>query len=157
MMQEEIESYERRSPSWGIIDGSVSVSASMLVALLIHSCHSCAGVWLIGYLKETSDKSAGLVVVATLLLFPTAAVIYGGVHLFFAAKEAFERRQRKLRVAAQEAGLQEGRKEGRKEGLQEGRKEERERISLALEQRGITITPEIARILEDNSDADAGS
>ena len=113
MMQEEMRSDERRSLSWGFIDGSVSVSASMLVALLIHSCHSCAGVWFIGFLKDTSDKSAGLVVVATLLLFPTAAVIYGGVNLFFAAKEAFERRQRKLRVAAQEAGRQEGRQEGR--------------------------------------------
>ena len=143
-MQEEMGSDERRSLSWGFIDGSVSVSASMLVALLIHGCHSCADVWFIGYLKETSDKSAGLVVVATLLLFPTAAVIYGGVHLFFAAKEAFERRQRKLRLAAQEAGRQ------------AGRQEERERIGQAVEaltERGAPITQqEIARILEDESE-----
>ena len=32
--------------------------------------------------------------------------------MFFAAKEAFERKQRKLREAAREAGLQEGRQEG---------------------------------------------
>ena len=114
----------------------------MLLAVLINYCQSCNGIWLIGFLKELSDKNAGLIVVATLLLFPTATVIYGGVHVFFAAKEAFERRQRKLREAAREAGLEEGR--------QEGRKEERKRISQELERQGI-ITPEIARILESDS------
>ena len=43
-----------------------------------------------------------------------------------------------------EAGLQEGR--------EEGRNQERKRISQALERQGITITPEIARILEDESE-----
>ena len=37
-------------------------------------------------------------------------------------------------------------------GLQEGRQEERARIGKALERKGITITPEIARILEDESE-----
>ena len=129
-----------RGPLWGFADGSLSISGSMLLSVLINYCQSCNGVWLLGFLKDLSDKNAGLIVVATLLLFPTAAVIYGGVHLFFAAKEAFERRQRRLREAAHEAGLA--------EGQQEGRKEERKRISQALEQQGIDITPEIARILE---------
>ena len=143
---------DRRSPAWGFADGSLAVSGSMLLAVLINYCQSCNGIWLIGFLKELTDKSAGLIVVATLLLFPTAVVIYGGARMFFAAKEAFERRQRKLRQAAMEAGLQEGREEGRKEGHKEGRKQERERISQALEQQGIAITPEIARILEDESE-----
>ena len=139
---------DRRSPAWGFADGSLAVSGSMLLAVLINYCQSCTGIWLIAFLKELTDKSAGLIVVATLLLFPTAVIIYGGVRMFFAAKEAFERRQRKLRQAAMEAGLQEGREAGRKEG----RKQERERISQALEQQGIAITPEIARILEDESE-----
>ena len=139
---------DRRPPTWGFADGSLSVSGSMLLAVLINYCQSCDGIWLIGFLKELSDKSAGLIVVATLLLFPTAVAVYGGVHLFFAAKEAFERRQRKLREAAREAGLEEGRQEGR----QEGQREERKHIGQAVEalrRRGVSITQEeIARILE---------
>ena len=135
---------ETRAPSWGFVDGSVSVSVSMLLAVLINYCQSCNGVWLVGFLKELSDKNAGLIVVATLLLFPSSTVIYGGAHLFFAAKEAFERKQRKLRQAAREAGLE--------EGLQEGQKQERKRIGqavAALTERGEPITQEeIARILE---------
>ena len=139
---------ERRGPVWGFADGSLSVSGSMLLAVLINYCQSCNGIWLLGFLKELTDKSAGLIVVATLLLFPTAVVVYGGVHLFFAAKEAFERKQRKLREAAQEAGFQEGR--------QEGQRAERKRIGQAVEaltQRGEPITQEeIARILEGDSE-----
>ena len=120
----------RRSPIWGFVDGSISVSGSMLLAVLIHHCQSCNGIWLIGFVKELTDKSAGLIVVATLLLFPTAVAVYGGVHLFFAAKEAVEKRER-----------------------EKGRKEERERIRQAivqvLEERGILLPDEeIARILD---------
>ena len=139
---------ERRGPVWSFADGSLSVSGSMLLAVLINYCQSCNGIWLLGFLKELTDKSAGLIVVATLLLFPTAVVVYGGVRMFFAAKEAFERKQRKLREAAQEAGFQEGR--------QEGRNQERKRIGQAVEaltQRGEPITQEeITRILESESD-----
>ena len=116
----------------------------MLLAVLINYCHSCNGIWLIGFLKELSDKNAGMIVVATLLLFPTAVAIYGGVHVFFAAKEAFERKQRKLRQAAREAGLE------------EGQQKERKRIGQAVEaltERGVPITQEeIARILEGESE-----
>ena len=135
---------DSRSPVWGFADGSLSVSGSMLLAVLINYCQSCNDIWLIGFLKELTDKSAGLIVVATLLLFPTAVVIYGGGRMFFAAKEAHERRQRQLRQAAMEAGLREGR--------EQGRKQERDRIGQALEQQGIAITPEIARILKDESE-----
>lgn len=131
-----MEDEERRNLPWGLVDGSISVSGSMLLAVLINSCQSCNGIWLVGFFKELSDKNAGMIVVATLLLFPTAIVIFGGVNLFFAAKEAFERRQRRLRAAAQQAGLE--------QGLEQGRQEERERIGQALERRGIATTPEIA-------------
>ena len=134
---------DRRGPLWGFADGSLSISGSMLLSVLINHCQSCNGVWLLGFLKELSNKNDGLIVVATLLLFPVATVIYGGIRMFFAAKEAFERKQRKLREAAREAGLQ--------EGQQQGRQEERKRIGRALADQGITITPEIARILNDES------
>ena len=56
--------------------------------------------------------------------------------MWFAAKEAVEKKAME---------------KGRLVGLQEGRKEERKRISQALERQGIAITPEIARILDDDS------
>ena len=38
-----------------------------------------------------------------------------------------------------------------KKAMEKGRLAERKRISQAFERQGITITPEIARILEDDS------
>ena len=124
---------DRRGLIWGFVDGSISVSGSMLLAVLINYCQSCNGVWILGFLKGLTDKSAGLIVVATLLLFPTALVVYGGLKMWFAAKEAVERTAR-----------------------EKGRREERQRIgqsiSRELERRGISLSEEeIARILEDNS------
>ena len=139
---------EHRILPWGLVDGSISVSGSMLLAVLINHCQFCEGIWLIGFLKELSGKNAGLIVVATLLLFPTALLIYGGLKMWFAAKAAVERRQRELRQAAREAGLEEGR--------QEGQQQERKRIGQAVEaltERGVPITQEeIARILEGESE-----
>ena len=137
---------------WGLVDGSLSVSGSMLLAVLINNCHSCADIRVIGpfleVLKDLSDKNAGVIVLGTLLLFPTTLTFYGGLKMWFAAKEAVEKK-------AMEKGRQVGLQEGRAEGLQEGRKEERKRIGqavAALKQRGEPITPEeISRILEDDS------
>ena len=64
--------------------------------------------------------------------------------MIFAAKEAVERR-------AMEKGRKVGLEEGRQEGLQEGRQEERERIAKALEQHGVEIPPEVARLLARES------
>ncbi len=57
--------------------------------------------------------------------------------MFFAAKEAVEKRARER---------------GRREGVQEGRREERERISKALEQRGVPLTPEQVKALNGDSE-----
>jgi hypothetical protein len=125
----------------------------MLVAVLINKCHSCSGIWILEFLKELSDKNAGMIVLATLLLFPTSLFIFGGTNLFFAAKDAFERRQRKALEAARKVARQEGLQEGLQEGRLEGQTVERERISQTinqtLEQRGISLTAEeISKILE---------
>ena len=103
----------------------------MLLAVLVNACDSCGGIWLIGLLKRLSDKDAGLIVVATLLLFPTAVVTYGGLRMWFAAKEAVEKR-----------------------AMERGQQRERERVgrllSQALERRGIALPEdEIAQILAD--------
>lgn len=97
--------------------------------MLINNCHSCAEVRVIGpfleILKDLSDKNAGVIVLGTLLLFPTTLTFYGGLKMWFAAKEAVE-----------------------KKAMEKGRLAERKRIEQAFERQGITITPEMARILE---------
>ena len=130
-----------RSPVWGFVDGAISVSGSMLLAALVNACDSCGGIWLIGSLKGLSDKDAGLIVVATLLLFPTAVVTYGGLRMWFAAKEAVEKK-------AMERGREQGLEQGREQGLEQGHQEERERVRRSMKERGIP-DEEIAQILAD--------
>lgn len=135
-----MESGPGRSPTWLMADGAASISASMLVAVLINAIPSLAGVWGFAFLQELSNKQDGLIVVATLLLLPTSFIVYGVSQVIFAAKEAVERRAME---------------KGRKVGLEEGRQEERERILRELERSGVEIPPEaarrIAREYEDRS------
>ena len=86
--------------------------------------------------------------------------------MFFAAKEAVERRAtRKGRIEGRAEGIVEGRVEGRVEGIvegraegivegiEEGRRAERERIARMLAEYGVAVSPELARKLNDSSDA----
>lgn len=93
----------------------------------------------LGFLKGLTEKDDGVIILATLLLFPTTVALYGVLQMWFAAKEAVEKK-----AAAR----------GRREGVQEGRQEERERIKQVLISRGITPPPEIDRPPADGSDAD---
>ena len=127
-----MESSPGRSPSWLMADGAASISASMLVAVLLNVIPSLAGLWGFAFLQELTNKQDGMIVVATLLLLPTSFIVYGVSQVIFAAKEAVERRAME---------------KGRKVGLEEGRQEERERIAQALKQQGVEIPPELARIL----------
>ncbi len=127
-----------RSSSWLMADGAASISASMLVAVLINVIPSLAGLWGLGFLQELTNKQDGMIVVATLLLLPTSFVVYGVSQVIFAAKEAVEKRAME---------------KGRKVGLEEGRQEERERIAQALEQHGVEIPPEVARLLARESES----
>lgn len=105
----------------------------MLVAVVISKCQACAGLWGIGFPKGLTEKNDGLIILGTLLLFPTTVALYGVLQMWFAAKEAVQKR------AAER---------GRREGIQT----ERERIKRALASRGITPPPEIASILADESE-----
>ena len=129
---------------WRFFDGSVSISVSMLLAVLVDSCGLCARLPLLSLLASLTERENGIIIVATLLLFPTAAALYGGFTVFFAAKEAVERR-------AKEKGREEGRQEGRQEGLQagikEGRQAERERVNKVLAEAGVVLTPELVKKL----------
>ena len=120
---------------WRFFDGSIAISASMLMAVLLRGCVGCDGLPVLGQLHRMTDWDNGVIIVATLLLFPSAAMMYGGMKLYFAAREAV-------------------RKEFREKGRQEGQKAERERIKRVLSERGVPLTPEQVEILARESETD---
>ena len=122
---------------WRFFDGAVSISISMLVAVLVSDCALCGQLPALGWLKGLTEREDGIIIVATLLLFPTTAALYGGFKVFFAAKEAVEKKARAKWKA---------------EGKAEGRKEERERIRRELAAQGIPLTPEQVAILTRESE-----
>ena len=85
---------DRNRSLWRFFDGAASVSASMALAVALNSCVSCDGLPLLGYLYELTNQEDGVIITGTLLLFPATAALYGGFKLFFAAKEAVERKAR---------------------------------------------------------------
>ena len=137
---------------WRFFDGSVAISASTLLAILLRGCVGCGGLPVLGYLHMLTGWDDGVIIVATLLLFPAAATLYGGAAVFFAAREAV---QNHYRERGRQEGLQEGRQKGLQEGQKAGQKAERERIRKEAAERGIAITPELARILAGESEASA--
>ena len=147
-----------RAP-WRTFDGSIAVSFSMLLSALLKLWKGAAGWPLVGQLHQMTQWEDGVIIVATLLLFPTALALYGGFAMFFAAKEAVEKRaMERGRQVGREEGWQEGINEGLEKGVQEGREAERARISRTLAQYGVPLTPEQTRILArsdatDNPDA----
>ena len=122
---------------WRFFDGAVSISISMLVAVLVADCALCGQLPALGWLKGLTEREDGIIIVATLLLFPTTAALYGGFKVFFAAKEAVEKRARA---------------KGNAEGKVEGRKEERERIQRELAAQGMPLTPEQVAVLTRESE-----
>jgi len=116
--------------TWRFFDGSVSISVSMLLAVLVDGCTLCSRLPVLTLLKNLTEREDGIIIVATLLLFPTTAALYGGFAVFFAAKEAVERR-------------------AKAKGRQEGVQAERERINkvLAETEAGVPLTPELIRKL----------
>ena len=129
--------------SWGIVDGSVSISLSMLLAVLLHGCVSCGGWWGLGWLQELADAEAGVLVLATLLLFPTALAAFGGPKMFFLAKQQYEERRERLRQQEQA------------EIKEKGRQQARDRIRRILQQQGIEPSAEIVRLLSGESSPEA--
>lgn len=127
------ENHDGNRSIWRFFDGAVSISISMLVAVLVSDCALCVQLPALGWLKGLTEREDGIIIVATLLLFPTTAALYGGFKVFFAAKEAVEKR-------------------ARAKGKAEGRKEERERIRRELAAQGMPLTPEQVAILTRESE-----
>ena len=86
------ENHDGNRSIWRFFDGAVSISISMLVAVLVSDCALCGQLPALGWLKGLTEREDGIIIVATLLLFPTTAALYGGFKVFFAAKEAVEKR-----------------------------------------------------------------
>ena len=152
--------------SWAFVEGSISVSASVLMAHAISKCERCGGWPVIGFFKNLTEQDGGVLIAGMALLFPTAFCFYLGVKMVFAAYRDYKRWREELvarmeearRVARMEGrqegrlegrleGRQEGRQEGRLEGRQEGRLEERARLQRELQDLGISLTPETEREL----------
>ena len=121
-----------RTP-WRTFDGSIAVSFSMLLAVLLKLWKGAASWPLVGQLHQMTQWEDGVIIVATLLLFPAALALYGGFTMFFAAKEAVEKRAMER---------------GRRVGIQA----ERERISKTLAQYGVPLTPEQIKVLSGELD-----
>ena len=77
----------RRRSYWRFVDGALSVSASMWIAIGINQCAACAGWPAVDFLSVMAADPTGVIIVATALLFPTTALLYGGITMFFAARE----------------------------------------------------------------------
>ena len=104
-----MESGAGRSQTWLMADGAASISASMLVSVLLNVVPSFAGLWGLGFLQELTNKQDGMIVVATLLLLQTSFAVYGVSQMIFPAKEAVERR-----------AMEKGRTSGGARALSEG-------------------------------------
>ena len=121
----------RNTSLWRFFDGAASVSASMLLSVAFNACAFCNGLPLLGYAWALTNQEDGIIITATLLLFPTTAALYGVFKMFFAAKEAAERKARERQRQAREEGI----------------REERKRIGQILQEQGVELTPELARRL----------
>ena len=129
-MDDTIFSTAGRPPAWLMADGAASISASMLVAVLINVIPSLSGLWGLRFLQELTLKEDGVIIVATLLLLPTSFFVYGVSQGIFAAKEAVEKR-----------------------AMEKGRKAERKRVQSILEQHGIELPPEVTRLIARESES----
>ena len=164
--------------SWTFVEGSISVSASILIADGIARCSRCADWPIIGFFKKLTEQEDGVIIAGMALLFPTAFAFYLGVKMVFAAYREYrnwrEAREASIKQAEAEAraaghaegraeghlegraeGHLEGRAEGHGEGYAEGRNAERDRLKREFAARGISLPPEAERILHDEPDADS--
>ena len=122
---------------WAFVEGSISVSASIVMADAIARCERCGGWPVIQYFKRLTEQEDGVIIAGMALLFPTALIIYLGVQMIFSAYRDYKR----------------WREAWEHEKREEGREDERARQKRALEERGISLDPETAKILFGEPDS----
>ena len=113
--------------SWAFVEGSISVSASILMANAIARCGGCGGWPVLGFFKRLTEQEDGVLIAGMALLFPTAIAFYLGVKMVFAAyrgyrswREARLEQIEQMRAEAREKGHDEGREKGLEEGKERG-------------------------------------
>ena len=77
--------------SWAFVEGSISVSASILIAYAISRCGGCGGLPVISFFKALTSQDNGVIITGMALLFPTAITFYVGVKMVFAAYREYQR------------------------------------------------------------------
>ena len=112
----------------------------MWIAIAFNQCAVCDGWPGLGFLSGLAAHPTGVILVATALLFPTTALLYGRITMFFAAKETVERWAAAKDAKAEARGREKGREEGRRE------------IVALLEEHNVPLSPDILRKL--NGDAE---
>ena len=132
-----------RSSLWTFIDGAASFSLSMLVCLIIQSNQIFAEIWGVHFVKELTHQNDGLMAATILLLLPAAGTLYGGIKMFFAAREAVRRKSRERDERMRE--------EGREQGREQGSERTRARILNVLERRGVELPPDVKDELVNGS------
>lgn len=120
---------------WAFVEGSISVSASILMADAIARCDRCGGWPAVGFFKRLTEQEDGVIIAGMALLFPTALVFYLGVKMIFSAYRDYKR----WWETYQEERLEQGRKEGRDA--------ERARLKRELAERGVSLDPEAEQAL----------
>ena len=123
----------RRDPGgapWPFVEGSISVSASILAASAVSKCGACRGWPVIGYFKNLTEQEDGVIITGMALLFPAALGFYLGGKMVFSAYYESKRRyqEHQARRAAlmeemqKKRGLKVGKKVGKKAGKKVGKK-----------------------------------
>ena len=141
---------DQRRWHWRFFEGTVSVSGSTWLAIALGQCSTCDGWPLVGFLGRLATNETGIIVVATALLFPTAALMYGGVLLFWSAKDTVERWSQ----AKDAKAMAKGREQGLAQGLEAGRKEERQEIVALLKEHDVPLPPEVLNRLNGDGDSE---
>ena len=128
--------------SWAFVEGSISVTGSILIAYAISRCDRCAGIPVISFFKKLTEQEDGVLITGMALLFPTALAIYLGAKVVFAAYREYR--------TWRDARIEQARKEAREDAI----KEERARQKRELAARGITLPPEVESVLYREADDD---
>ena len=134
---------EDNGAPWAFVEGSISVTASIIMADAIARCDRCGGWPVIGYFKRLTEQEDGVIIAGMALLFPTALAIFLGGKMVFSAYRDYKR----WWEAYQEERLEQGR--------EEGRKAERARQKRELAERGVSLDPETEIILFGEPNADS--
>ncbi len=125
---------------WVFVEGSISVSASILMANAVAGCGGCRGWPIIGFFKNLTEQEDGVIITGMALRFPTALAFYLGGKMVFAAYRDYKRWRN--------AWIERARREGR----EEGREDERARLKRELTERGVALDPEAEQALFGESD-----